>query len=83
MSLADKMLLAQKQVQELSPPKSRVWDVFRNWFLIKRPFIGHSKGLLDNKNEGDFVSVGAVGEHDLLTRLVEHVTARIVAVSVA
>jgi hypothetical protein len=63
------MLVVQSQVQQLSAPKKRVWNVFSNWFRQAKPFVGHSRQLLRKKNEGDFVAVGMVGEHDVLTRV--------------
>lgn len=73
------MLIAQKQVTELSSPKPRVWSVYSNWFRSKKPFIGVCGEMVENRNEGDFVAVGAVGEHDFLTHLVERVTSTFVA----
>jgi len=74
------MLVVQSQVQQIPVPKSRVWDAFSNWYRQARPFVGHSRHLLRKRNKGDFVAVGAIGEHDVLTRVVEYLTGRIVAV---
>lgn len=76
----DKMLVVQSQVQQIPAPKTRVWNAFTNWYRQAKPFIGHSRYLLRKKNERDFVAVGAIGEHDFLTRVVEYLTGRIVAV---
>jgi hypothetical protein len=72
--------VVQSQVQQIPAPKRRVWDAFSNWYRQASPFVGHSRHLLLKRNEGDFVAVGAIGEHDVLTRAVEYVTGRIVAV---
>jgi hypothetical protein len=77
------MLVVQSQVQQIPVPKIRVWDAFSNWYRQARPFVGHSRDLLRKRNEGDFVAVGAIGEHDVLTRVVEYLTGRIVAVRIS
>ncbi|KAF2124044.1 hypothetical protein P153DRAFT_391077 [Dothidotthia symphoricarpi CBS 119687] len=75
----NKMLVVQSQVQQIAAPKTRVWNVFTNWFRQAKPFVGHSRHLLRKKTKEDFVAIGAVGDHDVLTRVVEYLTGRIVA----
>jgi hypothetical protein len=74
------MLVVQSHVQQISAPKRRVWDAFSNWYRQTSPFVGHSRHLLRKRNEGHFVAVGVIGEHDILTRVVEYMTGRIVAI---
>ena len=74
------MLLTQKDVQCLSVPRRRVWEAFSSWFRQKQPFFGQSRGLVDNNPRSEFVAVGVTGDQDVLTRSIEHLMGRAVAV---
>lgn len=58
----------QSQLQQLRAPEDRVWEVYSNWFRQAKPFVGHSRELL--KDDADFVTLAASGQHDVITRFV-------------
>jgi hypothetical protein len=76
------MLLAQKNVQIVAAPRRRVWEAYSGWFRQNRPFFGQSGGLVDDYPENDFATIGATGDQDVLTRSIEQMIGRALAVGV-
>lgn len=74
------MLIAQRQVRDMSGPSRRVLEVFSNWFRQKRPFFGKSGGLVDENPQSEFVAAGVNGDVDTVTSLIEYIIGRIVVV---
>ncbi|KAF2028004.1 hypothetical protein EK21DRAFT_70716, partial [Setomelanomma holmii] len=72
----NKMLIAEKQIQDMGGPSRRVWEVFSSWFRQTKSFFGRSAKLVDDHNESEFV---AIGNQDVLTGFTEYLIGRAIA----
>ena len=76
---ADEALTLQNQLLKIRQPKERVWKVFHDWFMESKPFVGHSRNMVLQKD--DFVALKASTESDRLSETLEYWTGVLAAVS--
>ena len=63
-------LVLRDQVLKLQTPGARAFGAFANWFDKFRPFVGHGKRLLEDRD--DLVALGLIEEQDRLTKIIQN-----------
>ncbi|KAK1448683.1 hypothetical protein CMEL01_07998 [Colletotrichum melonis] len=73
-------LVLRSQIMKFTAPNDRVFRVFQGWFDSEQPFLGHGHDLPGKRD--DFIGLAASSGADFLTRNLEDLSGKYLAVQV-